>query len=231
MRNICIKKIFPLLLTVALLCMMGTTAMAAQEMPDLNKTGSISVTMKDSDSGKTVSGGTFTLYQVGDVLVNNGFSFVLTDAFSGSRLDVNDVESASLADNLAAYAKKNNLSGTPVSIGTDGIASFSNLSVGLYLLVQTEAAPNYRAVSPFLVSVPTHDASGYVYQVDATPKMEKVTVVPTTPAAPQQPQTPGKLPQTGQLNWPVPVLTVLGLLLFAAGWMLRYGRRKSGYEK
>lgn len=28
------------------------------------------------------------------------------------------------------------------------------------------------------------------------------------------------LPQTGQLNWPVPVLAVSGVLLFAAGWVL-----------
>ncbi|MCD8161542.1 MAG: peptidase [Clostridiales bacterium] len=29
------------------------------------------------------------------------------------------------------------------------------------------------------------------------------------------------LPQTGQLNWPVPVLAVCGLVLFAVGWRLR----------
>ncbi len=39
---------------------------------------------------------------------------------------------------------------------------------------------------------------------------------PTTPSNP--PKTPGsKLPQTGQLWWPVPILAVLGLLFFAAG--------------
>ena len=47
--------------------------------------------------------------------------------------------------------------------------------------------------------------------------------VPTTP--------PTKLPQTGQLNWPVPVLVVLGLALFSLGWGLRFGRRKDSHEK
>lgn len=28
------------------------------------------------------------------------------------------------------------------------------------------------------------------------------------------------LPQTGQLNWPVPVLAVSGVVLFAFGWAL-----------
>ena len=40
--------------------------------------------------------------------------------------------------------------------------------------------------------------------------------------------TPGvTLPRTGQLNWPVPVLTLLGVGLFAAGWLLRFGRGRS----
>ena len=29
-----------------------------------------------------------------------------------------------------------------------------------------------------------------------------------------------QLIQTGQLNWPVPILSALGLLLFATGWAL-----------
>lgn len=36
----------------------------------------------------------------------------------------------------------------------------------------------------------------------------------------------GPLPQTGQMNWPVPVLAVLGLGMFFAGWMLRFRRKK-----
>ena len=54
---------------------------------------------------------------------------------------------------------------------------------------------------------------------------------PDNPAAPGKPDNPALagrpdgvvmngLPQTGQLNWPVPVLAVSGMLLFAAGWVL-----------
>ena len=27
------------------------------------------------------------------------------------------------------------------------------------------------------------------------------------------------LPQTGQLNWPIPVMAISGMLLFAFGWV------------
>lgn len=36
---------------------------------------------------------------------------------------------------------------------------------------------------------------------------------------------PPKLPQTGQLQWPIPVLAVLGIILFTIGWILYFGRK------
>lgn len=39
-----------------------------------------------------------------------------------------------------------------------------------------------------------------------------------------------KLPQTGQLNWPVPVLAACGLLLFGLGWGLKRSGRRNENE-
>lgn len=41
--------------------------------------------------------------------------------------------------------------------------------------------------------------------------------IDTTPV----PTTSSKLPYTGQHNWPIPALVILGLLLFGLGWYLR----------
>ena len=54
---------------------------------------------------------------------------------------------------------------------------------------------------------------------------------PTSPKPTQpQPDEP-KLPQTGQLNWPVPIFVVSGMTLFVIGWILRFGRKKEQYEE
>ena len=55
-------------------------------------------------------------------------------------------------------------------IGEEGNVIFENLPVGLYLLVQTEAAEEYNAVSSFLVSVPLQDGDGWIYNVDGNIK-------------------------------------------------------------
>ena len=50
--------------------------------------------------------------------------------------------------------------------------TFSNLKLGLYLLVQTRAASGYSKISPFLVTVPYLNSGVYIYEVDADTKME-----------------------------------------------------------
>ena len=49
---------------------------------------------------------------------------------------------------------------------------------------------------------------------------------PVAPGNPDNPVGPGRpdgnaLPQSGQLNWPIPVLTAAGTCLIAAGILLR----------
>lgn len=190
--------------------------------------------------------------------------------------------------------------------------SFSGLSTGLYLVVQTQAVEGYLKVSPFLVSLPMYNAADcdWLYTIDASPKVQPVpkdpvslTVVkkwldnekgrpdsltvqllregeavetvelneengwkytweglnayyewdaaePEVPTGYEAaystygntvtitnkaewyvpPVDPEKLIQTGQLNWPVPILACAGLCLLMTGVVLLKGRRKEEDE-
>lgn len=240
-----IKKIILLVLAAVMVCMAGVPSLAAVDVPDPDRTGRITVTMQDPDTEAPVTGGTLTLYQVGDVAEDNGdYLFQLTDTFSGSGFSLEDLESAELAAGLVKYAQANHLAGVTVSLEKDGTASFTDLKLGLYLLVQNQPAEGYYAVNPFLVAVPAKEGEAYFYDVNATPKMGQLVKAPeetkTEETKPEeQPDVPPvtpvpapTLPQTGQLNWPVPVLAILGLLLFAIGWVLRVtGERKNSYAR
>ena len=227
------KRLPVLLLTVILLCAMGVTAYA-HDVPDLSRKGSITITMRQGE--KAVPGGSLTLYRVGEVQEEDGnYRFVLTGDFTGCGVSLTDVQSAQLASRLAQYGKDHSLTGTTRECDSSGTVSYTGLTLGLYLLVQNRAASGYNKVDPFLVSVPMQEDGTYVYDVDASPKVEveKVTTPSnsSTTTATRSGTAKSKLPQTGQLNWPVPVLAVLGMGLFAAGWMLRAGQKKSSYEK
>lgn len=223
------KKVVSLLLILVLLGSVFS-AVSADQLPDHNRIGSISVTM--AYLGEPVPGGNLTLYKVADVDVNDAV-FVYTDSFASCGKPLTDLQDPSLAQALADIAREQELSGTTQTIDKNGRVKFENLTIGLYLLVQTEPAPAYNKVNPFLVSLPGQREGAYIYDVDASPKvaLEPEETEPTETTEPTVPTTkPPSLPQTGQLSWPVPVLAIGGLILLCVGWLMRESERRKKHE-
>lgn len=223
-------KRIPALLIALFLVLSMSMVVFAHEVPDLERENcSISITMHMGD--KLVPGGTLRLYRVGAVREDDGnYSFVPTGDFKDCGLSFADVDSPDLAKELGKLAVKEK----PLQeeqVGKDAVVTFKDLKTGLYLVVQSKAASGYQKVDPFLVSVPMYDAKTekYDYSVDAYPKVDVEKDPKPTPPPTTKPKPP-KLPQTGQTNWPVPVLLVMGLGMMLTGWILRSGRKTDDYE-
>lgn len=224
-----LKHIVPILLAVGLLLTACIPALAAE--PDLTREGSITLTLTDKATDKPIAGGKFALYSVGKP---DGSGFAYTPLFDGCGIPLDKIDDPTVAERLAAYASEKKLTGTEKTAGQDGRAEWDALECGLYLVVQTAPTEGYYAASPFLASVPMRNAegTGWIYDVDASPKVETLpesTPVPPTPPPSKPPKPP--LIQTGQLNWPVPLLAAAGTLLFAVGWALTFIKRKKKHEK
>lgn len=270
------KRLAAVLAALTLLVWCAAPAFAL-EVVDLSRTGSIKVSLYDSETSEAVGGGTLTLYRVAKVQKDNAnLSFVYTNGFEDCGVELGDLSEGELAGRLAEKIAATAES-TTVEISDLGVAEFADLEVGLYLVVQTTAAENYNVINPFLVSVPIQENGSYVYDVDALPKVgtaaKKTPEPPDTPDTPDTPDKPDEenpntpaapgpnnpdswvlgangekiyrnpeapspdnpnghvmgahgLPQTGQLNWPIPVLAVTGVVLVAAGIKLKKGTRK-----
>ena len=120
----------------------------------------------------------------------------------------------------------------------DGTAQFTQLQTGLYLIMQKDphASDGFYPLNGFLVSIPYWDGTEYQYDVRIAAKTSPDRIPPETPeqeeVPPTEPEvTVPELPQTGQLSWPVPVMAVCGMLLFAIGWWLYTADRKDADEK
>lgn len=208
---------------LALLLLLGLPlSAAAHAVPDESRNGHCSITVSMTYKGKAVRGGKLALYKVGDVAENDGnYSFVPVKAIRGDIPEFGDIESPELAGKLAKLEKKlTPVTADPVTVGKDGKATFSNLTFGLYLVVQKTAASGYRKIAPFLVSVPYLYRDEYQYELTSQPKTDlEQEVKPTSP--PSSGGGGGKLPQTGQLWWPVPLLICAGLGCIAVGLFRR----------
>ena len=204
-------KRIPKILVSFLAVLLLLPCIAAFAAPE---TGSVRITLHDLDTKQPVTGAVWRLYQVASL---QGNDYVLTPAFAASGVDARDLQSAD-AKQLAAYAEK--LEGQDQSADSSGCVQFSNLALGAYLLVQIDGQDAYSIAEPFLVCVPmtSADGSALIYDIDASPK---VTAKPVPTPVPTPTPTPAgpKLPQTGQLNWPIPVLAVSGMTIFVAGFL------------
>jgi hypothetical protein len=210
-------------------------AEAVETMPDLTQKGSLTFRM-DVD-GVPLDGGKLNLYYVATVeLVSEKvYDFRLLDALvrGGGTLDTQALYDGVQAQRLLGCAQEvlEGYLSAPIAAGR---AQFSDLEAGLYLIWQRpeDATAGYAAIAPFLISVPKWQDGQYTLQVVADPKVPFETE-PTEPppSTTPPPPPPPELPQTGQLNWPVPVMAVTGALLIIVGWILCAGRKRCEHEK
>ena len=223
MRKHVISGLLALLFLLAL-----PVSAAAQSVPDESRNGHCSITVSMTYKGKAVCGGTLALYKVGDVAEDDGnYSFVPVEEIQADIPEFGDIESPDLAGKLCKLESKlTPVTDLPKKVGEDGNATFSDLTFGLYLVVQKTAASGYEKTAPFLVSVPYLYADEYQYDVTSQPKTDLEREV--KPTAPPSPGGGKKLPQTGQLWWPVPVLACAGLGCIAVGLFRRREARDEG---
>ena len=195
------KKLWKKLLAVTTAVMMALTllpAMANAEstITDPQAKGSLTINKttdkKDADGKYPGLGGAeFTIYKVASLeLGTNGKykSWKLTTDFARLSLTPDTLGSISTADleAKANEAKKiaADLTGQSQTTadGTGetrkGEATFSNLELGYYLVVETKTPSKYVASKPFFVSIPetvtTADGSTWNYNVSVSPKNQGI---------------------------------------------------------
>lgn len=182
-----IKKVLAGILSAAMIMSsMTLTAFAAQTTTpatiDTTKSGSLTIhkyeyngtegtpgTGSETDAvpegANPLAGAGFTIYKVADVDdLSNYYNTNPTDLPSVDTY----VENGAIREQY-----KSTKVGDEVVTGTDGLATFNNLDLGFYVVVETtKPAAVTSAMAPFLVSVPmtTVDGADWLYDVHVFPK-------------------------------------------------------------
>lgn len=163
------RKVLTLCVTVLMILTCSLTVFAQDFDP--GKTGSVSVTLTEQYDKDPIVGAELSVYYVATAHMNtNGnLSYVYTDAFENSGIDIDD---PSLAIKLDAFVLEHNVSSIKITTDENGTATCKDLSLGLYFIRQSGAVEGFAPCTPFMVTVPGKNAEGYVYDVNASPKTE-----------------------------------------------------------
>ena len=162
-------KFISIMLTIWILFMLPMTVFA--QSFDVNRLGSISVTLMDQDGKTPISGAELSLYHVATVSLNskNNLSYTFTKAFEDCGAALDD---PALSVKLDAFVKDHSVTAKKLVTDVHGNVSFTNLPLGLYFVKQTTTVSGYAPCTSFLVTVPNHNTNGYVYDVNASPKTD-----------------------------------------------------------
>ena len=163
------RKLISVFLIVWVLFMMPMTVFA--QGLDVDRVGSISVTLMDQDGKTPIEGAELSLYQVATVRLNdrNNLSYSFTNTFEDCGCALDD---PALSVKLDAFVKDHSVSAEKLVTDAHGNATFTNLPLGLYFIKQTSTVAGYALCTSFLVTVPNKSADGYVYDVNASPKTD-----------------------------------------------------------
>ena len=114
-----------------------------------------SLTFQMEYDGKMLNSGSLTICRVADVMNLGSWHFDLIPELSDSGLSLQNLSDPALASALADLVVEKQLV-TEVAYIRSGKASFSDLTVGLYVVMQKEdqASAGYDAIAPFLISLP-----------------------------------------------------------------------------
>lgn len=227
----------------------GTAFGLEHPVPDTTQKGSATIELV-SKSGKAEFGAELTLYRVADVASDDGdFIWELSADFAASGVDLSDIGAPETARALAK-ATSGKKAYQVVTTNAAGKVVAKDLEVGAYLVVQEKNPEGFVRLTPFVFTIPAYEEGEdvpegygeYQYDVLATPKILPVGEVQGdegeegddpndnrhTSTLGDEGDTYERLPQTGQLWWPVPVLLVLGIGMIAFG--IRRNRKKQAGE-
>ena len=190
------KKLWKKLLAVTTAVMMAITllpvmANAESTITNPEATGSLTInkTTDKQDKAGTypgLGGAEFTIYKVASLEPGTNGKYKawkLTEDFASLALTPDTLGSISTAGLEAkaneAKAIASRLTGqSQTTADGTGMATFSNLKLGYYLVVETKTPSKYVASKPFFVSIPktvtTDDGSTWNYDVSVSPKNQGI---------------------------------------------------------
>ena len=193
-----------LLLLLAVLMCLPMTAYAVDV--DYTKSGTLEIELTTSHQ-ISLFGQEISLYRIGEVENPHGdLKYYVSGEFASCNVDLNYTtanEAAEAAQEISDFISAHNIKPSMTKrTDTDGNATFSDLSVGVYFGQKTGGSSEISML-PFIVTVPYYKDTELLYTVPVNPKTE-YHPQPTTAPTPEPTTEPTGEPTTEPTQTPTP---------------------------
>lgn len=157
-------------LTIIILMLNVVPVLADDNVVDFSRKGSISITLSETNSGEKVVGADIAIYKIADAYANNyNLAFDYEDILDEYQ---ENLDNGIISNDLLEIVVNNDLSNFSGKTDENGVVSFENLDLGLYLVNQVNKVDGYSKIEPFLVMIPQIQENKWIYDVEAVPKVD-----------------------------------------------------------
>lgn len=160
-----------LVATLILAAMFSIPVLAKESVfttEESGQSGRIMIRLEDTSDNLPKENVQITVAKIAES--RNG-KFLLYDEYANTEIDLNNIQNANELKSAATKLEETAPEGEKVITNSNGIASISNLSSGVYLVYASDVA-GYEKITPALVSIPMWDEveNSMVYDVEILPK-------------------------------------------------------------
>ncbi len=177
------KRAISLILTLILSISIGICAFSGEASAVLTKNGSITLHVADAITGEILENAGFRLYFFAEAREkDNELGYEYVYPYDECRIQLDDLQDAYLPIHLLNFALTHSLPYEEKSSDKSGVLVFDNLTPGIYLIAASGNVAEYFVPAPFVINIPLfdNDRQNWVYDINATPKMQIYSASDTT---------------------------------------------------
>lgn len=166
------KIIFTLLIFI-----FSISIVKADQIIDLNKKGTITLTLFEEKDKLFVEGAEIEIIKIGNAdIINNNLAFNYVDELSDCNVKLDEENIYNIGLCLNEKKLKSNISKT----NNLGKTVFDNLDLGIYYVRQINKVDKFSCFSPFLIMLPEEINNEWSYSINGSPKMEIASLIDLT---------------------------------------------------
>lgn len=149
----------------------------ADQIIDLNKKGSITLTLFEEKDKLFVEGAEIEIIKIANAdIINNNLTFNYVDELSDCNVKLDEENIYNIGLCLNEKKLKSNISKT----NNLGKTVFDNLDLGIYYVRQINKVDKFSCFSPFLIMLPEEINNEWSYSINGSPKMEIASLIDLT---------------------------------------------------
>lgn len=172
-----IKKLSLFIITLII----GTNYVLANttnHIVDFNKTGTITITLKETVDKTPIEGAKINIYKIAlSTSKNNNLELEYDENILNCNIDTKDLSNPNEIDKCI---KNKNIWNQEKITNKSGEVIFDELELGLYLVKQTNKINGYSNIEPFLIIIPKEENNKWIYDIKANPKTDIIRLIDLT---------------------------------------------------